>query len=87
MGMVRLDGNTFPVREGLKALGARWDRHSQCWMIAQELARDAMALIATAPEPSRFRRMIPREKQRKTVRDESGRRVDLSEVERDDESR
>lgn len=62
MALVKLEGNTYPVREGLKALGARWNTHAQCWMIAQELVPDARALIAQAPEPARFRRMIPRER-------------------------
>lgn len=40
-----LRGVTYPVREELLALGARWDRDTALWWIAPEKHREAQALI------------------------------------------
>lgn len=40
-----VSGNTYPVKEQLKALGGRWDAARKCWMIPDENADKAFALV------------------------------------------
>lgn len=47
--MVAITGNTYPVRERLKALGGRWDAARQCWMVPEDRAEEARRLVADAP--------------------------------------
>ena len=42
---VALSGNTYPVKEALKALGAHWDKEQRAWLIAASKAAHAQALI------------------------------------------
>jgi len=42
---VALSGNTYPVKEALKALGAHWDKEQRAWLIAASKADHAQALI------------------------------------------
>jgi len=44
--LVALSGNTYPVKEALKALGAQWDKEQRAWLIAASKAAHAQALIA-----------------------------------------
>jgi ATP-dependent DNA helicase UvrD/PcrA len=44
--LVRISGNTFPVKEDLKRLGARWNGAEKCWMVPAERAEQARALVA-----------------------------------------
>lgn len=33
MKFIPVSGNTYPVKEQLKSLGARWNRDRKCWMV------------------------------------------------------
>ena len=43
--LVALTGNTYPVKEALKALGARWDGEQRAWLIRADKAEHARAII------------------------------------------
>ena len=42
---IEVRGNTYPVREQLKALGARWDATARVWRVPAEKAAEAQALV------------------------------------------
>ena len=42
---VALSGNTYPVKEALKALGAHWDKEQRAWLIEASKAAHAQAII------------------------------------------
>ncbi|MDX1931205.1 MAG: hypothetical protein SFU56_01230 [Capsulimonadales bacterium] len=42
---VPITGNTYPVKEALKALGATWDKDRRAWMIREEKAAYAQAIV------------------------------------------
>ena len=44
--LVPIHGNTYPVKEGLKALGARWHADKKVWMIAFDKLEAANKLVA-----------------------------------------
>jgi hypothetical protein len=44
--MVAITGNTFAVREQLKALGGRWDAGRKCWLVPDDKADQARALVS-----------------------------------------
>ena len=46
---VAITGNTYPVKEQLKSLGARWNGEQKAWMVAQEKADEARKIVAGAP--------------------------------------
>jgi hypothetical protein len=50
---VLVTGNTFPVKEELKALGARWNAEEKGWMVPAGKAEQAKKLVARAPGGSR----------------------------------
>lgn len=41
-------GDTYPVREELKALGCRWDRDTGLWWAPPDLLREAEDLVENA---------------------------------------
>lgn len=43
--LVEITGNTFPVKDQLKRLGARWNGANRCWMIAAEKSEEARAIV------------------------------------------
>lgn len=43
--LVAIPGNTYPVREELKALGATWDKEGRTWRIAPEKLALARAVV------------------------------------------
>jgi hypothetical protein len=45
MSMVAITGNTFPVKDALKALGGRWDGGAKAWMVPAGRADEARALV------------------------------------------
>ena len=51
--MVAVSGNTFPVKEKIKALGGRWNGDRKCWMVPADKADQAKALVAVAPRTKR----------------------------------
>ncbi len=42
---VALSGNTYPVKEALKALGAHWDKEQRAWLIVASKAAHAQAIV------------------------------------------
>lgn len=52
--LVAITGNTYPVKDALKALGAKWASFEKCWMIAAKKAAKAQAIVdaAVAPAPA-----------------------------------
>jgi hypothetical protein len=48
--MVAVTGNTYPVKEQLKKLGAKWDAESKCWMVPFHSAAQAKAIVEAAPK-------------------------------------
>lgn len=46
--MTTITGNTYPVRDALKALGARWNRPAQGWDVPDQHAETARAIVAAA---------------------------------------
>lgn len=47
---VQIFGNTYLVRDELKALGGRWNPLLKCWQVPAAHAVEAHAAVATAPE-------------------------------------
>ncbi len=46
--MATITGNTYPVKEALKALGGRWNRAAQGWDVPDARAEEARAIVAAA---------------------------------------
>lgn len=43
---VAIRGNTYPVREEIKALGGRWDAGQRAWMVPQNMEVRARQVVA-----------------------------------------
>lgn len=54
--LIAIDGNTYPVRDQLRAMGGSWDAGRKAWMVPASKADAARALVATAPKQSFVRR-------------------------------
>ena len=52
--LVPISGNTYPVKEALKSLGARWNADAKVWMVAPEKADEARAIVAGAGPAKRY---------------------------------
>jgi hypothetical protein len=52
--MQTITGNTYPVKEKLKAIGARWNRQAQGWDIDDAKAHEARRIVASAPLSREF---------------------------------
>jgi len=50
MSVVAITGNTYPVKDQLKALGARWNPDAKAWMVSEDKAEQARALVNGAPK-------------------------------------
>lgn len=50
--LVLITGNTYPVKDSLKALGGRWDAANKGWRVPESKAAEARALVAGAPKAS-----------------------------------
>ena len=46
--MKAIKGNTYPVKDQIKALGGKWDAKAKAWMVPDRKAEEAMALVASA---------------------------------------
>lgn len=46
--LVAITGNTYPVKDQLKALGARWNGDLKAWMVAENKAEEARKIVAGA---------------------------------------
>jgi hypothetical protein len=52
MNTVAITGNTYPVKEQIKALGGRWNADRKAWMVPADKAPAAQALVSGAPKSS-----------------------------------
>ncbi len=50
MNTVAITGNTYPVKEQIKALGGRWNADRKVWLVPADKASAAQALVAGAPK-------------------------------------
>jgi hypothetical protein len=50
--MQTVTGNTYPVREQLKAIGGRWNRAAQGWDFADDTQADRARAIVEAAGPA-----------------------------------
>ena len=48
---IAITGNTYPVKEQLKALGGRWDAARKAWMVPATRADQARALVGGSAAP------------------------------------
>lgn len=53
MNLIPVSGNTFPVKDEIKALGGRWNADRKCWMVPADKADQAFRLVQSAPRQSR----------------------------------
>lgn len=47
--MVKITGNTYPVKEKIKALGGKWDVDCKAWLVPDDKAEEAKRLVSCAP--------------------------------------
>jgi hypothetical protein len=50
MGTVLITGNTFPVKDQLRAMGGKWDADAKGWRVPADKADEARALVAGPPK-------------------------------------
>lgn len=50
--MQLITGNTYPVKESIKAIGGTWSKSQQGWIVPDEAGDAARALVAAAPASS-----------------------------------
>jgi hypothetical protein len=50
---VMITGNTYPVREQLKALGGVWSQARKAWFVPEARAQEAQALVGQAKRTGR----------------------------------
>jgi len=46
---VEVAGNTYPVRDKLRALGGKWDPGKKVWTVPEDKAEEARTLVASPP--------------------------------------
>ena len=51
--MTTITGNTFPVRDKLKALGGKWNPDAKGWDVPDSRVEEARKLVASAPPAKR----------------------------------
>lgn len=47
--MIAITGNTYPVKEQIKALGGKWNADQKAWMVPESKAVLARQLVSGAP--------------------------------------
>ena len=50
--MIAITGNTYPVKDQLKALGGKWNADAKAWMVPAAKADEARALVNNAQKQS-----------------------------------
>lgn len=50
--MTAIKGNTYPVKDALKAIGGRWNPDQKVWMVPDEVADKARKIVDVAPAVS-----------------------------------
>ena len=53
MSKIAITGNTYQVRDRLKAIGARWDATRKAWMVDSDQAEQARSIVAAAGRAKR----------------------------------
>ena len=48
---MKITGNTYPVKEQLKLLGARWNKDARAWEIEEAYAAQAQAIVDSQRAP------------------------------------
>lgn len=48
---VTISGNTFPVKDQLRAMGGKWDPVFKTWSVPHDRAEEARRLVASAASP------------------------------------
>ena len=48
--LVEISGNTYPVKDQLKALGGKWNAEKKCWMVPSQNKTKAKELVTNAPK-------------------------------------
>ncbi len=48
--MTAISGNTYPVKDAIRALGGKWNKDDKAWMVPDDKAEEARALVAQAPK-------------------------------------
>lgn len=43
---IAITGNTYPVKDAIKALGGKWSPDQKCWMVPEAKADEARKLVA-----------------------------------------
>ncbi len=43
--LVAVSGNTYPVRDQLRAMGGQWDKAARAWMMPEAQAEAARAIV------------------------------------------
>jgi hypothetical protein len=55
MDKVLISGNTYPVRDQLRALGGVWDAAAKGWRVPADKADEARKLVGSAPAATKPR--------------------------------
>lgn len=50
--MADILGNTYPVKDHLKAIGARWNAERKVWTISDDKLEQAKSIVTNAPKPT-----------------------------------
>jgi hypothetical protein len=53
---IAITGNTYPVRDKLRALGGLWDKPNQAWLVDESKADEARAIVSAAGPSQPYRR-------------------------------
>jgi predicted ATPase len=53
MNTTLITGNTYPVKDQLRALGGIWNKRLSGWLVPDERAKEARALVDCAPTTTR----------------------------------
>ncbi len=54
--MTTITGNTYPVKDQIKALGGKWNPDIKGWVVPDNKAEEAQRLVANAPESMHMRK-------------------------------
>ena len=60
--MTKLSGNTYPVKDQLRALGGKWDPTSKAWLVPDDKIDEARSMVAAGTaggsKPATRRRFV-----------------------------
>lgn len=62
--MIAITGNTYPVKDQIKAMGGRWNADQKAWMVPEDKADEAKALVAGGAKPAKSTATYPDRKNR-----------------------